>query len=227
MISASWLVLCLSFHTDGWKQRWRQQSPCFLRGRYPTFSFYRPNHTTKGNMFYLYGTDLSVFMPMVQEVWKVGVPQICFRFGRLPVRVSGSTGFDSIQHDSSFKGPYSLSDPGGRRNIWDLLHKSFQMMSIFFEDHWENSALLKRETSIEKPYNCLHAYVTWLCPISSDTISHQKNFDPVQETKPKVGVGKWAPILWDYSMYVHKLMSVTMRTCKETHHYRSYKLCTM
>ena len=81
------LTACSLFtspHTHGRKQRWRQQSPCFLRGRYPTFSFYRPNHTTEGNKFYLYGTHLSEFMPMVQEVWKVGVPQICFRFGRLP-----------------------------------------------------------------------------------------------------------------------------------------------
>ena len=86
------LTACSLFtspHTHGRKQRWRQQSPCFLRGRYPTFSFYRPNHTTEGNKFYLYGTHLSEFMPMVQDVWKVGVPQICFRFGRLPVGALG------------------------------------------------------------------------------------------------------------------------------------------
>jgi len=145
------LTACSLFtspHTHGRKQRWRQQSPCFLRGRYPTFSFYRPNHTTEGNKFYLYGTHLSEFMPMVQEVWKVGVPQICFRFGRLPVGVPASNGFYSIQRDGSFKRPYSLSDPGGWRNIWDLLHKSFQMMSIFFEDQLSTSQErnLNRET---------------------------------------------------------------------------------
>ena len=51
--------------------------------------------------------------------------QRMLRLSKLPVGIPGSTGFSTIPHGHSFKSPYSLNDPGGGRDIWNLLHWSF------------------------------------------------------------------------------------------------------
>jgi len=100
-------------------------------------------HTWLCNNYIPHSTELACVLNgyMLQEVWKVGVPRRCFRLGRLPDGVPGSTGFST---------PLELSNDV--YFLWDTTEKLW--------------ALLYTETSIEKPYKFVYAHI-WLCPTSS------------------------------------------------------------